>query len=41
MMNPDGIYVLFTDEHVGTVWVTRPKKLIESVVEYFSLLKES
>ena len=35
--NPDGIHVLFTEEHVGTVRITR-KKLIESVtVEYFSL----
>ena len=29
---PDRIHVLFTEEHVGTVKVTRSKKLIESVV---------
>ena len=35
--NPDGIHVLFTEEHVVTVRVTRSEKLIESVtVAYFS-----
>ena len=29
---PDGIHVSFTEEHVGTVRVTRSRKLIESVV---------
>ena len=29
---PDEIHVLFTEEHVGTVRVTRSKKLIISVV---------
>ena len=29
---PDGVHVLFTKEHVGTVRVTRSKKLIESIV---------
>ena len=36
--NPDGIHVLFIQEHVKTVRVTRSKKLIESVtVAHFSL----
>ena len=29
---PDGIHVLLTEDHVGTVRVTRSKKLILSVV---------
>ena len=35
--NINGIHVLFTEEHVGSVKVTRSKKLIESVVAYVSL----
>ena len=35
--NPDGIHVLFTEEHDGTVRVTKSKKMIKFVVAYFSL----
>ena len=38
---PDGIHVLFTEEHVGTVRVTRSNKLIESVVTKYIFLFEN
>ena len=35
--NPDRIHVLFTEAHDGSDRVTKSKKIIESIVAYFSL----